>query len=196
MSKSIKHPFHYRAISWLREKMSVNTRVLPTDAVADTDHPDRARLSGYVLPEDYNALLGYLALMLMLCAGTIAMASARAGIDPGLVEVLRIGAGGTTGVAILLLVADNWRERHLARNVDVVVQGNAAELEAVDAAHLELWHRDAKGQLWVISERGFTSDALELARERSIRCFAVRKHWIEEITNADAPVSVASLEAA
>ncbi len=196
MSKSAKHPFHFRAISWLREKMSVNTRVLPTDAVADGEHPERARLSGYVLPEEYNALLGYLALMLLLCAGTVAMASARAGIDPGLVEVLRVGAVATTVAAVVLLVVDNWREHHLARSVDVVVQGSAGELEQVDVAHLEVWHRDAKGQLWVVSERGFTADALALARERSIRCFTARKHWIEEITTADAPSTVAARDAA
>lgn len=177
MSHKQHDPFHFHALSWLREKMGVNPRALPPGKGEQSGVS--TRLSGYVLPSDYQSVIGFLAVMLLLCAATVAIASARSGLDDSLQTALQVGAIGTTTLAVVLFVIDNWREHHLARKVEVVVQPSAAE--EVDAARLERWHADAREQLWVVSERGFTPDALALARARAVRCFAVRKHWIEEV---------------
>jgi hypothetical protein len=174
MKRELHDPFHFHALAWLREKMGVNTR-----SIVPEQHTASARLSGYVMPADYHSVLGFLAVMLMICAATVAIASARAGLGPSLAYTLQVAAIGTTALAVVLFVIDNWREHRLARNVEVVMQASAdAE---VDATRLARWHADAREQLWVVSERGFTPDALALARAHAVRCFTVRKHWIEEV---------------
>jgi hypothetical protein len=182
MNKPMYNPFHFRAISWLREKMSLETRRGPTDVVHDGDADHRTRLDGYVLPAGYQSVLGYLALVLMLCAGTFAMISGRAGLSPALAHALQFGGIGLAAAGVLLLVVDNVREHRLRNRVDVVVQARSTELAEVDADRLAQWHAGAHGQLWVVSETGFTADALEAARARRVRCFAMHKQWIEEIS--------------
>lgn len=181
MSKPIYNPFHYRAITWLREKMSLNTRRGPTEVVADGGEDTRTRLDGYVLPGDYQSVLGYLALMILLCAGTFAMISGRPGLTPSLVSALQFGAAGMAVLSMLLLVIDNVREHRMRNPVDVVVLARRSDSDLVDADRLAQWHAGAHGQLWVVSESGFTPDALEAARTRRVRCFAMRKQWIEEV---------------
>jgi hypothetical protein len=181
MTKTVYNTFHYRAITWLREKMSLNTRRGPADVVADDGEETRTRLGGYVLPRDYQSVLGYIALMVLLCAGTFAMISGRPGLSPSLVSALQLGAAGMAVLSMLLLVVDNVREHRLRNPVDVVVLARRSDSDLVDAERLAQWHAGAHGQLWVVSETGFTPDALEAARIRRVRCFAMRKQSIEEV---------------
>jgi hypothetical protein len=182
MTKPMYNPFHFRAISWLREKMLLNTRRGPTDVLADEGEQSRTRLDGYVLPGDYRSVLGYLALMVLLCAGTLAMISGRSGLSPTLTHALQFSALGMAVASVLMLVVDNVREHHYRRPVDVVVLARSSETAEVDADRLARWHANAHGQLWVVSELGFTADALAAARAREVRCFALHKHCIEEVS--------------
>jgi hypothetical protein len=173
MKQKLHHPFHFLALAWLREKMGVNTR-----AIACDESRTHARLSGHVLPDNHHSVIGFLAVMLLICAATVAVASAQHQVSERLASALGFGAISASVVAVVLMVVDNWRERHLARSVEIVVLPGA---EPVDAARLAQLHADARApHVWIVSELGFTADALALARAHAVRCFAVRKHWIEE----------------
>jgi hypothetical protein len=174
MKRKLHHPFHFLALEWLREKMGVNTRTIVGD-----DSRTQARVTGFVLPRDYHSVIGFLAIMLLVCAATVAIASARHEVGDRLAYALQVGAIAATAIGVVLLVVDNWREYHRARRVEVIVCAGA-DREPVDPAQLARWHADASAQLWVVSERGFTRETLALARTHEVRCFAVRKHWIEE----------------
>jgi hypothetical protein len=181
MTNHVYNPFHFRVISWLRETMSLNTRRLPTEVIAEGGEDNRTRLDGYVLPGDYRSTLGYLALLVLLGAGLLAMISGRAGLSPSLGSAFQIGAAGMVALSMLMLVIDNVREHRLRSPIDVVVLARRSDSDLVDADQLTQWHAGARGQLWVVSESGFTADALDAARARRVRCFAMRKQAIEEL---------------
>ena len=183
--------FHFLAIRWLRDVMDVVTDTLPTNKVAAADDPEHARVHGYVLPTGYDSRLGWLALMLVILAGTIGMASIRPGLGATLVDAMRIGALGTSMLSVLMLGYDAVRRRRTARTVDMVIHGGASPARVVDAALIERWSTEAQGQLWVVAERGFTSEALAFAGQHGIPCYAGGKAGFAEVHGAsnDAPLA-------
>lgn len=188
--------FHFLAINFLRDTMDVQTDVLPTNKVADPNDPEHARIHGDVLPQTYRSKLGYIALMLLIVAGTVGMASIRPGLGASLQLALQIATVAATGLSIVLLAAGSIRRRRAARPVDMVIHASAAESGAVDVARIETWHAAAQGQLWVVSERGFSSDALALAAKLGVRCFGKVKRGFEEVFASTVSVPVAHREAA
>lgn len=173
--------FHFLAINFLRDTMDVQTDVLPTNKVADPNDPEHARISGQVFAETYRSKLGYIALMLLIVAGCVGMGSIRPGIGATVSLGLQIATVASVAVSVALLVVDAIRRRRAARPVDVVINASASESGAVDVAKIAKWHADAHGQLWVVSERGFSSDALALASKHGIRCFTKVKRGFEEV---------------
>jgi len=173
--------FHFLAINFLRDTMDVQTNVLPTNKVADPNDPEHARISGHVFAETYRSKLGYIALMLLIVAGCVGMGAIRPGLDATFRLALQVTTVASTGLSIVLLVADMIRRRRAARPVDMVIHASASESGAVPVAKIEQWYADAQGQLWVVSERGFSSDALALASKHGIRCFTKVKRGFEEV---------------
>jgi hypothetical protein len=178
--------FHFLAIRWLRDDMDVVTDTLPTNKVADAADPEHARIHGYVLPAGGHRRIGWIALMLLICAATLGMASIRPGLGTTLIDAMRVLALGTTALSVVLLVVDALRRRHLRRTVDMVIHGGANDMRVVDAASIERWTNEAEGQLWVVAERGFTDEALAYAGTHDVHCCVGGKRGFTELHHAAA----------
>lgn len=177
-----RHPFHIRAVNWLRDRMGVDTETLPTNVMADEHDPAKALVQGRVLAGGHPDTFGYLALIMLMVAACAVMATARPGLPAGFELGLQILAGVTTVAATAILAVDAWRVSRRRRSIEVVVLARDTEPARVEPEQLEQWCAVANGDLWIVSEAGFAPEALALARRRSVRCFAKGTAAMEEVT--------------
>jgi hypothetical protein len=166
----VRDPFHGRAVTWLREKMDVETDVLPTNVLATPEEPAHAYLDGHIVEGGRSDTAGFAALLLLMVAAILGMATARPGFLPPASTILQGIALAMLATAVALITIDKMRVNARRRALAVVVRASAAS--RVDPAALERWTARSEATLWVVSESGFAPEALELARARRVRCFA------------------------
>lgn len=177
-----RNPFHVRALNWLRERMDVETELLPTNVLASESDPDHAYVRGHVVQGGHTDTLAFIALLGLLVAACLGMTAARPGFSEALTSSLQISAGALAVAAIALVVVDAWSAHARRRPVEIVVRARTADTVAPEL--IEKWRGDGRGMLWVVSENGFAPEALELARKASVRCFVPSAGTIAEVDAA------------
>lgn len=178
VQKPSTHPFFVRAVSWLRNNMNLSTDVLPGDAIGDPNDPSRGRIEGFLDDSEARSFMS-LAIVMLVCAGVIALAASRPGLSPAQWTVTHYGsialaAGGFIG---LIIEVQRARARRLSVAV-VVLAGDAAA--RIQPEHLERWQLRPDQRLWLVSEAVLPMTALARARELGMRCFMAGEHGIVE----------------
>lgn len=183
-NSAARHPFHPHAISWLREKMHVETETLPTNAVADPDDPTRAVIHGHVVTGGRRDSGGFAALLLLILAACSGMVTARPNLDETLVLALWSTAGALCLAAIGLIVFEVRRANRARLAVAILVRGRAAAASPISSEEIERWAEHDGVDRWVVSETGFAPDALAVARARKVRCFESNASVLVEVSAA------------
>lgn len=183
-SPSSSNPFHHRAITWLRDEMELDTPVLPTNAVADANDPTRAVIDGHVVVGGRRDTSGFLATMMVIVAACVGLVGARPGLGNPLTLALWGTATGLVVTAIALLVVEARRARGARLPVSVLVRSRGGAEVTPD--EIERWADGGDTSRWVVSEAGFAPEALAVARDRRVRCFAKGISSFVEVASAAA----------
>lgn len=174
------HYFHLHAIDWLRERMGIHTAAVPIELVADREDPSLARVHGYEVPGGSRDVCGYAGVLTMIVAACVALVASRPDA-PTRASVVIVAALAAIAAACLVVVIDAlhaYRRRH---EVEIVVQAQDDPTAVVEPSHIERWCAEARAALWVVSEGGFTPEALEIAARHAVRCFIRGCTSLEEV---------------
>lgn len=167
--------FRYRAIAWLRDQMNVETRCLPHDEIEEDD--GTAMIDGEVVrASKANPYRGQ-ALVFIAVSYGVGLASSN-GMSAALRTMLGITSGFFAVAAVLLLVVSFFHAR--GRRHQVVVKMHS-DGKPVDEGTIRAVRRKAKrGEAWVIAAAGFTTAAIAMAGDLSVRCFGFDDRFVEQ----------------
>jgi hypothetical protein len=174
--------FHVRALNWLRDRMEVETELLPSNVLTTATDPDHAYVRGHVVVGGRSDTLGFVALIAVMIAACFGMAASRPEFSDATTMVLQVTAGMLVVAAIVVVAVDASRTRARRRAVDIVVRARSER--SVGPEMIEGWRAGARGALWIVSESGFDAAALDLARRHEVRCFMPEAGSITEVGTA------------
>lgn len=167
--------FRYRAIAWLRDQMSVETHCLPHEEIEDDD--GTAVIDGdRVAASRANPFRGQ-ALVFFSCSYGLGLAAGN-GLSAHAKLLLGVCSGLFAVIALGLLIASFWQRRGRRTPVFVKLFNTRAPIgeATVRAVQRKAKRRDA----WIVSASGFTSDAVAMAAELGVRCFAFDDRFVEQ----------------
>lgn len=171
--------FRFHALSWLRDSMNVRTDCLPHEEIEDADGV--AITDATIVRARHGNPYMQLALWSFATSYALGLAAGH-----NLVGEFQHIVGALTGVAALAAVVffalALRRRRGQRESVVIELRARTSAHGLVDAEAIRALREEAAGEnAWMVSEAGFTADAVALAGPLCVRCFAAKGEAFVEV---------------
>ena len=168
------YPFRHRAIAFLRDSMDLHCVYMPQNRIED--ERGNARFDGALVDNRLSSPLNLASLYAFTLAATLAMVNERP-LGSGAHEALAASTIVCLVAGVVGLVASFVFRRRGTTHVHIELRGDdVVGIEGIERARSHAGKRAA----WIVAEHGFTGEALALAEQHDVRCFATTAAGITE----------------